>query len=270
MKKGIACILLLTGWLLHSFYTSAQSITGKKPNIIFILTDDLGWSDLGCYGNKYIKTPHIDSLSRMGIRCTQAYTASPICSPSRAAILTGQHPARLKLTNFLEGMKTDSSSPVLPADFIKELPTETTTIAEVLQTKGYYTGLIGKWHLGAADSSPPIHHGFNFERVSNNKIFYYNFSLTAANQKIAQASSNENLTDRLTDEAIEFLKRNKDTSFYLHLTHFAPHLVLQPQSEKLPPYYFTYDMYSKGRYNPQYAATIATLDDNIGVLSSLQ
>lgn len=257
--------------LLLNSYIQAQSKPDKKPNIIFILTDDLGWADLGCYGNPYIKTPNIDSLARLGIRCTQAYTTSPICSPSRAAILTGQHPARLKLTNFLEGIKMDSSSPLLPADFIKELPAETVTIAEILQQQGYHTGLIGKWHLGQATHAQPMYHGFNEEIVSNNKIFYYDFTLTRANQELDRSVANENLTDRLTDEAINFLRRNKDTSFYLHLTHFAPHLILQPKPEKLPPYYFTYEAHSKGRYDPQYAATIATLDDNIGrIMKAMQ
>jgi arylsulfatase A-like enzyme len=118
-----------------------------RPNIVFILADDLGYFDLGCYGNPFNKTPVIDRLAKEGMKFTQAYSASPVCSPSRAAILTAQHPARLHLTNFLGGFKKDPDSPVLPAITEQYLSSRQITLAELLQANGYRTGIVGKWNL---------------------------------------------------------------------------------------------------------------------------
>ena len=152
----------------HYKYTSAIQFFGlflvttlmgfaqtPKPNIIFILADDLAQADLGCYGNPYNETPNIDKLAKNGIKFTQSYSACPVCSPSRAAIMTGKHPARLKLTNFLVGERTDSLSPVLPAKWTKYLGSSEITLAERLKTLGYQTGFVGKWHLGGTDSLAP-------------------------------------------------------------------------------------------------------------------
>ena len=119
----------------------------KKPNIIFILADDLGYMDLGCYGNPYNETPHLNKLASGGIRFTQAYAASTVCSPSRAAIMTGLHPARLKLTNFLIGNRTEDDSPLLPAQWKTYLGSKEITLAQRLKSMGYQTGMIGKWEF---------------------------------------------------------------------------------------------------------------------------
>lgn len=115
MYHKAVCRFLIIYLLISGLSYITCSIAQEKPNIIFILADDLGYTDLGCYGNVFNETPHIDSLAKRGMKFTQAYAASPVCSPSRAAILTGKHPARLHLTNFLGGERKDPSSPVLPA-----------------------------------------------------------------------------------------------------------------------------------------------------------
>lgn len=245
----------------------AQS-SGNKPNVIFILADDLGYADLGCYGNPYIRTPNLDKLARSGMRFTQAYAASPVCSPSRAAILTGKYPSRLPITNYMEGRKGDPVSTLEPPAFLDQLPPNEFTLADAFKRNGYRTGIVGKWHLGSAANAQPHRFGFDYERVADNKIFYYDFRLLSRNEKVYQSGENEHLTDRLTDEAIRFIEESKDSSFFLYLAHFAPHLVMQPKPQKLPAYYFTYDKLSKGKYDPQYAATVETLDDNIGILIS--
>lgn len=261
--------LLLASWLLvvtSQVLVAQQPDNPRRPNVIFILADDLGLMDLGCYGNPYIKTANLDSLARRGLRFTHAYAASPVCSPSRAAILTGKHPARFPITNYLEGRKGDTTSPIVPANFLEALPGTEQTIATYFKAGGYKTGMVGKWHLGAADSSQPYRFGFDYERVAYNAIFYYNFRLRERNKVVYQSTENENLTDCLTDQAIRFINENKAKPFFLYLAHFAPHLVLQPKPQKLPRYYFSYNSLSKGRFDPQYAATVETLDDNIGRL----
>jgi len=126
---GFGSMILLAG------ISAAQGTA--KPNIVFILADDLGWTDLGCYGNKNHLTPNLDALAASGVRFTQAYAACPVCSPTRASILTGKHPARLQLTNFLVGNRTDPSSPLLPAPWKPYLESREITIAELLRDAGH-------------------------------------------------------------------------------------------------------------------------------------
>lgn len=260
MHKQAILLLLLIFHLMQGI--QAQS----KPNIIFILADDLGYTDLGCYGNPYNETPHIDALAKGGIRFTQAYAASTVCSPSRAAILTGKHPARLKLTNFINGQRKDSLSPVLPALWKNYLPSSEITLAERLQKMGYQTGMIGKWHLGTADSLAPWNQGFDYSRmISKNGLDYYNYT-------IAEGSYNQNftdkgsyyLTDRLTDYALEFVQQKaKAQPFFLYLCYSAPHVYLVPRADKLSKYFKKYEKY-EGKYNPNYAAMIESMDDGVG------
>ena len=139
-----------------------RQISGEKPNIIFILADDLGWAELGCYGNKFNETPNLDKLASQGMRFTEAYAAAPVCSPYRAALMTGQYPARIGITDYLRPNDT------------KHLSTDYVTIAEMLKQAGYSTGIIGKWHLtgytnhGAKEVSPDLH-GFDEVIVSENR-----------------------------------------------------------------------------------------------------
>ncbi|WP_420146837.1 sulfatase [Spirosoma sp.] len=237
----------------------------KKPNIVFIMADDLGYTDLGCYGNPYIRTPNIDKLAKGGLRFTQAYSACPVCSPSRAAILTGKHPARLHLTNFIAGDRKDTNSPIVPAKWTKYLPSSETTLAEILQRHGYQTGMVGKWHLGNADSTAPAAQGFAFDRViDKNGLDYYNYTITAKGKTVFEDKGTHYLTDKLTDYAVEFIDQNKTHPFFLYLTYSAPHIMLVPRSDKLKYYFNTYATRSKGKYNPNYAAMIESMDDGVG------
>lgn len=258
--------LLMVCFIALSIESTSQAGAPRQPNVILIYADDLGFADLGCYGNPYIRTPNIDRLAANGIRFTQAYAAAPVCSPSRAGILTGKSPAFLKITQYEEGTRGDSASKLSPAPFDKHLPYGIRTIATVFKSGGYTTGMVGKWHLGKLDEDQPGNFGFDYERVSNNGITYYDFSLLERNRAVYHAQRDENLTDRLTSEALTFINENKKKPFFLYLAHFAPHLLLQPKPQKLPYYYFNWAKKSQGRFDPQYAGTIETLDDNVGML----
>lgn len=255
--------LIITLTFLAHYIARGQN---AKPNIVFIMADDLGYTDLSCYGNPYHRTPNIDSLARKGLKFRQAYAACPVCSPSRAAIMTGKYPARLHLTNFIAGDRKDPASPVLPAQWTKYLPASETTLAEVLQKQGYTTGIVGKWHLGTADSTSPTNQGFDYDRViAKNGLDYYNYSITAKGKTVFEDKGQHYLTDKLTDYAVEYIQQNKSKPFFLYLTYSAPHIMLIPRADKLG-YYFSNYARHEGRFNPNYAAMLESMDDGVGMV----
>lgn len=203
----------------------AGSCTGnevEKPNVVFFLVDDLGWTDLGCYGSHFYETPNIDHFAKEGVRFTNAYAACHVSSPTRASILTGKYPATLHLTDWLPGRRNFPFQRLKNADVIQNLPYEEITIAEALKEQGYTTAIFGKWHLGE-DPSNPLAHGFdvqipNWEKGWPNGSYYYPFKLDGIEDK-----KGDYLTDRLTDEALEFIENKKDQPFFLYLSHFAVH-----------------------------------------------
>ncbi len=237
----------------------------KSPNIVFILTDDMGWKDLACYGNRFTETPNIDALAKNGIRFTQAYAACPVSSPTRASIMTGKYPARLHLTNFIAGNRTDKASPVLPAPWKPFLEAREITIAELLREKGYTTGMVGKWHLGGHDSIAPWNQGFDFTRmIGKNGLDYYNYSIfldSYKNEFIDKGT--EYLTDKLTDYGVEFLRKNKGNQFFLYLAYSAPHVVIVPRPDKLMKYFRKYNDADE-KFNPYYSAMVESIDDGVG------
>lgn len=171
----------------------------KKPNIIFILIDDMGWMDLGCYGSKFYETPNIDRVASEGMRFTQAYAASPLCSPTRASIMSGKYPARICLTDVLGGR---SEGRMIGAEKIANLPLEEKSIASALKEGGYNTWHIGKWHLGEWPFYPE-HHGFDVNIGGCRwgvpvKGYFSPYHI----ETLEEGPEDEYLTDRLTDEAI--------------------------------------------------------------------
>lgn len=265
MKK----LIILAPVVLYAASGFSQT---EKPNIVFILADDLGWKDLVCYGNKHFETPNLDSLAQSGIRFTQAYAACPVSSPTRASIMTGKYPARLKLTNFIAGNRTDESSPVLPAEWKPYLEAKETTVAELLKKQGYTTGMAGKWHLGGHDSIAPWSQGFDYSRmIGKNGLDYYNYSIfidSYKNEFIDHGT--DYLTDKLTEYGVEFIDKNKKRPFFLYLAYSAPHVGIVPRSDKLMKYFFKYGQ-SDEKFNPNYAAMIESLDEGVGkVLDKLR
>jgi arylsulfatase A-like enzyme len=214
-------------------FACAPSEPELPTNVVLIVIDDLGWTDTGVYGSTFYETPNIDGLAAGGARFTQFYTASPVCSPTRASLMTGRHPARLDLTNWIGG---EQNGLLTQAEYIRQLPHEQVTIGEAFGEHGFATGYIGKWHLGG-EGYLPSSQGFDF-----------NFSVNEAGQPGSYFSPYENadwpitdvpdlegdpegayLTDRLTDVALQFIETNRDRPFFLVLSHYAVHTPLQAQ-----------------------------------------
>lgn len=257
MKKSNAIISIL--------FAGSTALAQQKPNIVFILADDMGWKDLGCYGNRYNETPNIDSLARSGILFTQSYAACPVSSPTRASIMTGKYPARLQLTNFIAGNRTDPASPILPAPWKPYLEAKEITIAELLRDAGYVTGMVGKWHLGSHDSIAPWSQGFSYTRmIGKNGLDYYNYSIYEDSyQKEFTDNGTHYLTDKLTEYSIEFLTQNKEKPFFLYLAYSAPHVAIVPRPDKLMKYFWKYAQ-AEEKFNPYYAAMVESIDDGVG------
>ncbi|MEO8595443.1 MAG: sulfatase [Candidatus Solibacter sp.] len=188
----------------------------RRPNIVIIYADDLGYGDLGCYGSP-IPTPNIDLLAEEGARFTNFYSASPVCSPSRAALMTGRYPTRVEV-------------PVVLGPGDAGLPDSETTVAQVLKSAGYRTACIGKWHLGSAAQYLPTNRGFD-------EFFGVPYSadmspcpLIRGTSVMAPSPDLSKLTARFTQEATDFINRSKDAPFFLYLAHTAPHLPLVPSA----------------------------------------
>ncbi len=252
MKPRLAFLAALS---LLVFSISAADI--KHPNIIFILADDLGWRELGCDGNTFNETPHLDQLAREGMRFTQAYSAAPVCSPTRAAFMTGQVPARLRITDYL--------GPQEPDKFLKP---GTPTINQLLKTKGYVSGLVGKWHLTGdykLERGSPQKHGWD-EIICSEVTYigpgsYYPPYKHMPDEKVLPGK--EYLTDRLNYEAVEFIKRHKNQPFFLYLSHNAPHTRLVGKPELVEKYKKKPGA-ATDHNNPELAAMTETIDEGVG------
>lgn len=258
----------LLSFLLLLQFPSILIAQETKPNIIFILTDDLGYTDLPAYGNPFQEAPNLDFLAQNGIKFTDAYSSSPVCSPSRAGLLTGIHSTRYGLTNFIAGNRKADSLSIDPARWNPFLEGSQVTLAELFKEKGYQTAMIGKWHLGNEPDQTPWAQGFDFTRmIGKNGLDYYNYGIFEDSyEEVFQDSGNYYLTDRLTDYALEFLeKREGNDPFYLHLSYSAPHVFVVPRGDKVSKYLRKYEQFG-GKYNPYYAAMIESVDDGIGLI----
>ena len=215
------CAFIIVATLCCCNITSIHSAE-QPPNIVLFLVDDLGWSDLQCYGSRFHETPHINDLAKNGVRFTQAYAACHVCSPTRASILTGKYPARLHLTDWLPGRKDYPFQKLVAPTYKQQLPHDELTLAEALKEKGYQTAHIGKWHLGE-ETFGPTSQGFDIQVPRWNKGwpktgFHAPFALEGLEDK-----PGDYLTDRLTDEAEQFIEANREKPFFLYLSHFAVH-----------------------------------------------
>jgi arylsulfatase A-like enzyme len=251
----IKSIKFLTPVLILTMLSATESFLAKsvnrqdkqRPNIIFILTDDLGYGDLGCYGQKVIQTPNLDRLAAEGLRFTDAYTPAPVCGPARCGLMTGKHMGHAYIRN-------NSSPPDVP------LRPQDLTIAELLQSAGYRTGLVGKWGLGGPGSTGgPTRKGFDysFGFLEHSEGNYFP-RLLWRNEKKVKIPPRTYQQDIFTDEALQFIEREKSTPFFLYLAYMVPHSPYEiPSTEP-------YSAQPWQEDDKRFAAMITHLDRDVG------
>ncbi|MCF6332218.1 MAG: sulfatase [Draconibacterium sp.] len=240
------------------FAENNQSVKGSKPNIVFILADDLGWADLPCYGNTFNEAPNLDKLANSGIRFMNAYAACPVCSPTRASIQSGQYPARVGVIDFITGHWRPFEEFIVPKNRTQYLPGEIVTLAESLKKAGYKTGYFGKWHLGRSPETVPETQGYDKVHVYSGGGFY--------NSKFKPQPKKEykgRLSKILTDMGVEFIEENKDKPFFLFLAHYDVHVQLDADKNLIEKYL---KKKRKDEYpgNAVYAAMVEHVDNSVG------
>ena len=294
--SGLAATI--TGILPAGAQTDKEAV---KPNVIFILADDLGWTDLGCYGSSFYETPNIDRLAQEGVRFTNAYAACPVSSPTRASFQTGKYPARLHLTDYIPGGYAvasrkkiiDTSCPVLPVAFVQNMPLSELTIAEALKAEDYQTAHIGKWNCSVDSLTYPQYQGYDINIAGCNKggPGKGGYFSPYHNPYLSDGPEGEYLTDRLGDECIQIIRRFKDKPFFINLPFYQVHTPLLAKPEKVK--HFEEKAQRMGLESPRafeekpewkdkqpfqdathierviqsnaaYAAMIASMDENIG------
>jgi len=294
--KRLLCLPLLASFLLSPLVLVADQAP-PPPNIVFILADDLGYGELGCYGQEKIKTPHIDGLAAEGMRFSQHYTGAAVCAPARCVLLTGQHLAHAQI----RGNRDSGNGKPFPGQF--PITAEVVTLAETLKTAGYTTGGFGKWGLGPTDTTgSPIRQGFDrfygYNCQRNAHSFYPPFldddeGIETINPNPIPGHSRKPTgevkaddyrdevyaPDRILEEAVSFLDANKDKPFFLYLPFVEPHVSIQSPQEWVDRYPKEWDE-EHGAYrgqngyvpNPRpraaYAAMISDLDEHVGTILS--
>lgn len=276
------------------------------PNIVFILVDDMGWMDLSCQGSRFYETPNIDRVAAEGMRFTDGYASSPVCSPTRASIMSGKYPARVGVTNYIGGDENcrhckpgGEKGKLLSAPYVPFLPTGETSVATALKRHGYATWHLGKWHLGS-EAYWPDQHGFDVNlggchmgHPSGKGHYFTPWEIPTLPEK----PGDNYLTDRLGDEATNLIKNNDGTPFFMNMCFYSVHTPIQAKPEKITKYeakakalgldrqqamiegdYFPLEAKKNMRIqrrviqsNPVYAAMIESLDENVGkILDALE
>lgn len=271
LTRVAAALFCVVTWLLGTNLCPATD--QRAPNVVVILADDLGWSDLGCYGADLHETPNLDRLAQQGVRFTSAYAAS-ICSPTRAALMTGKHYARLHVTIWREGsLKPDLDHVLTPPTTVSNLPLEEITLAERLRQAGYLTALVGKWHLGDAGHYPETQ-GFDVNIAGTHwgappTYFYpYRGDRRFGGElryvpHLEWGQSGEYLTDRLTDEALKVIDGAGERPFFLYLAHHAVHTPIEAKPELVEHYRRKLSPQLRHQ-NASYAAMVHSLDESVG------
>lgn len=268
-RRRIAPFLLCLLLAAPALVPAQPRNSARLPNIVLVLIDDYGWADTGCYGSTYHRTPNIDRLAARGMRFTDAYAAAPVCSPTRAALMTGKHPARLHLTDWLPGRRDLPAQKLRRPGIRQELPLEEVTLAEALKAAGYVTGHIGKWHLGGAGFEPQ-RQGFDLNVAGDHTgtpLSYF-----APYQRdgrfmpgLETAPPGEYLPDRLTTEAERFIEEHRDKPFFLYFPHYSVHIPMKAKAELIAKYR-ALPRPAQSQNNPVYAAMIESMDESVGRL----
>lgn len=261
--------------------------SAAQPNIIFFLIDDLGWTDVSYQGSRLYETPYIDELASRGMRFTQAYAASAVCSPTRSSIMTGKYPARLNQTDWIPGRGNSPENQFLQVDDLNRLPLDEVTVAERLQEAGYTTCHIGKWHLGG-EGHLPEDQGFDINIAGNRHgappdYFYpYKRGNYQLDELAETGKEGEYLTDRLGREAVQFIHDHSEEPFFLYFSHYAVHTPRQAKKEHIekyenkleslpapegPEFIEEHDVRTKAlQDNPVYAGMVESTDNSVGMV----
>ncbi len=259
MRASVLPVLVLIAAAVCPYAAAGEP--AAKPNVVFILVDDMGYADVGAYGNPYHRTPNIDRLAAQGMRFTNAYAAAPNCSPTRASILTGKWPARVRVTQYLPGN-------ILPYAKLRQpelpdgLPLKETVLAQPLKAAGYATASIGKWHLGGGEYLPE-HRGFDLN-FGGGWWGHHTHMFAPYVKPPVVAPRGEYLTDRLTAESLKFIEANRDRPFFLYLPLYAVHSPIEAKKDVMARYAKRWD--PSGRNNAAYAAMVEGVDDCVGRL----
>ncbi len=272
LLKAIA-VLVLAGNYLYAIPADTQK---EMQNVIIFLVDDMGWMDCGVYGSQYYETPNIDRFAEMGMRFTRAYAANPLCSPTRAAIMTGRYPSRFELTSASAHLPANPEEDLTPKKKNEPwkkmstpgirtfMPVEETTLAEVLKKEGYTTCHIGKWHLGE-EPFYPGEQGFDYNIAGWHLGWPPSYFSPYKNPYIEDGPEGEYLTDRLTKEALQFIRNHEDEPFYMNLWHYAVHTPLHAEKYRVDKYRDKTD--PRGRQgNAVMAGMIESMDQSLGKL----
>ncbi|MEX2215755.1 MAG: sulfatase [Phycisphaeraceae bacterium] len=261
--------------VIFTFAFAAPLRAAEKMNVIIILVDDWGWTDAGYAGSKLYETPHMDRLAARGTRFTNAYAACTVCSPTRAAMLTGKYPARTHITDWIHGHNKPNAK-LKPPQWTELLPREETTIAEAVKPLGYATVHIGKWHLGDKNEGYPDAHGFDRNLGGYERGQPPSYHAPYRIPTLEEGKPGEYLTDREASEACKFIDANREKPFLLYLPHYCVHTPLQAKKEKVEKYQAKIaKMKEDGTLGKQqhavYAAMIESLDEALGaIMAKLQ
>jgi arylsulfatase A-like enzyme len=279
-----AAAMAVPAFMSNSRQTAAAGERNRKLNFVFFLIDDLGWTDVACYGSSFYETPNIDRLASQGMRFTDAYAACPVCSPTRASIVAGKYPARLGITQWIGGANE-------PTPYRHYLPLEDVTIAEALKGAGYATAFVGKWHLSTKDADRtryyPDRQGFDVNIGGDYSgappTYFWPYKKRGRSLETLPSGGEEGeyLTERLTDESLKFLEANKGKPFLLYLSHYAGHTPIEskpaltdkyraragklpsPDGPKFAPVYGRYKT-RQVQDNPAFAGMVHSVDESVG------
>ncbi len=252
----------------------AQQNENPGPNVVLILVDDLGWTDLGVMGSRFYQTPHVDDLAEKGTLFTNAYSACTVCSPTRASIMTGKYPATINCTDWIEGYKMPRAKLRVP-DWTMYMDTTEFTLAEAFKMNGYTTGHAGKWHLGEDSLYWPENHGFDVNIGGwakgspqlNKRLGYNGYFPPFGNPRLEDKPGDIYLTERISEEACNFIRENHPDKtgkpFFLNFWLYSVHTPLQAVEEKIAKYSALVDS-SYHQKNPTYAAMVEHMDDAVG------
>jgi uncharacterized sulfatase len=257
MKKTSA----LTTLLLLPLMIFAEVKKQKQPNVVFIFVDDLGWGDVGCYGNDFIDTPNIDQLAKDGMRFTDFYAAGAVCSPTRCSVQSGQNQARIGITAHIPGHWRPFERVINPQTTMA-LPLDVVTVAESMKAAGYTTGYVGKWHLGRGDKFVPNKQGYNFAAEINGPHLPGRFRAT--DPKIEKPDPGQFRTDYEAELCESFIRKNKDKPFFLMLSPYAVHIPLASKSELVEKYRKRAKERKRSLPHPVYAGLVEEVDDQVG------